>query len=157
MAYRDKEKKRAAKLRYRLRHPEKMNANTKRYQKAHPQRVKDCKARQRRAHPEKHAAEQSRRRARKRGNGVGDPVLIAAFYKRVVTVRTIRCYWCRRSVPKGQREIDHIVPLAKGGPHTEWNLCCACQSCNARKSAKDPFVFSSQGELAFTEGQIPCL
>jgi 5-methylcytosine-specific restriction endonuclease McrA len=33
-------------------------------------------------------------------------------------------------------EIDHIVPLARGGTHTPENLAPACRSCNRSKGAK---------------------
>ncbi len=33
-------------------------------------------------------------------------------------------------------ELDHIVPLAKGGTHTWDNVQCACRQCNGQKGAK---------------------
>ena len=38
-------------------------------------------------------------------------------------------------------ELDHIVPVAKGGQHTVWNLQLLCKSCNSSKNAKDPSTF----------------
>lgn len=32
-------------------------------------------------------------------------------------------------------ELDHIIPLARGGVHARWNVQCACQECNKRKWA----------------------
>jgi len=32
--------------------------------------------------------------------------------------------------------LDHIIPLAKGGPHSEDNLIVACRSCNSSKGIK---------------------
>lgn len=32
-------------------------------------------------------------------------------------------------------ELDHIIPLAKGGDHTKSNVQCACASCNRKKGA----------------------
>lgn len=51
------------------------------------------------------------------------------------------CYICRRKTPRGLRgttlptapELDHIVPLAKGGTHTPDNVACCCRACNAAK------------------------
>jgi len=31
-------------------------------------------------------------------------------------------------------EIDHIIPMSKGGPHIESNLVCSCRECNNLKS-----------------------
>jgi 5-methylcytosine-specific restriction endonuclease McrA len=55
-----------------------------------------------------------------------------------------RCHICgkltKRSL-RGQKvplapELDHIMPLSKGGEHSLSNTACACFSCNARKGAK---------------------
>ena len=53
-----------------------------------------------------------------------------------------RCHMCGRSTPQRLRgtfkpnapELDHIVPLAKGGKHTRANTACACRSCNGNKA-----------------------
>jgi 5-methylcytosine-specific restriction endonuclease McrA len=53
-----------------------------------------------------------------------------------------RCQICGVSTPPSRRgtrhhnapEIDHIVPLSKGGKHLRTNVQCACHSCNAYKS-----------------------
>lgn len=52
------------------------------------------------------------------------------------------CQLCGRKTPKSKRgaydddapELDHIVPLSKGGEHSRRNTQCACRSCNAAKS-----------------------
>lgn len=31
-------------------------------------------------------------------------------------------------------ELDHVIPLSKGGTHTWGNVRCACRSCNGKKS-----------------------
>jgi len=55
-----------------------------------------------------------------------------------------RCKLCGRATPKSKRgtyeddapELDHIVPLARGGAHTYLNTQCACRRCNGLKSDK---------------------
>lgn len=37
--------------------------------------------------------------------------------------------------------IDHLIPIARGGYHCLANLRPACQDCNLRKGAVDPFVW----------------
>lgn len=54
-----------------------------------------------------------------------------------------RCYWCEEEL-NGSYEIDHIIPLSKGGPHHLGNVCCACFSCNRSKHAKMPYEFSDR-------------
>lgn len=53
-----------------------------------------------------------------------------------------RCYICGIKTPKKLRgtyednapEVDHIIPLSKGGLHVESNLRCSCRKCNGLKS-----------------------
>lgn len=55
-----------------------------------------------------------------------------------------RCQICLQPTPRKLRgtykhnapELDHIVPIAKGGAHVWSNLQCACRSCNSAKSDK---------------------
>jgi 5-methylcytosine-specific restriction endonuclease McrA len=54
-----------------------------------------------------------------------------------------RCQLCKRKTPKSKRgsydddapELDHIIPLSKGGEHSYRNTQCACRRCNGVKSA----------------------
>ena len=53
-----------------------------------------------------------------------------------------KCQLCGVKTPKAKRgsydddapELDHIVPLSKGGAHTYANTQCACRRCNGEKS-----------------------
>lgn len=53
-----------------------------------------------------------------------------------------RCRICERATPKEKRgsydddapELDHIIPLSKGGEHSYRNTQCTCRKCNAIKS-----------------------
>jgi len=55
-----------------------------------------------------------------------------------------RCVLCGIKTPMLLRgtyedaapELDHIIPLSLGGPHTYINTQCACRRCNIRKSNK---------------------
>lgn len=54
------------------------------------------------------------------------------------------CKLCGIQTPRGKRgsfgddapELDHIVPLSKGGAHTRENTQCLCRKCNQIKSDK---------------------
>lgn len=54
------------------------------------------------------------------------------------------CHLCGRSTPARLRgrnqpsspEVDHILPITKGGGHTWDNVACACRECNGNKSDK---------------------
>ena len=55
------------------------------------------------------------------------------------------CQICGRKTPKSLRgthkhnapEIDHRIPMSKGGPHTYSNTQCACRKCNMNKGNKN--------------------
>jgi 5-methylcytosine-specific restriction endonuclease McrA len=52
-----------------------------------------------------------------------------------------RCHLCLKPTRKDKRgtnhdrapELDHIIPLAKGGAHTYANTACSCRKCNRWK------------------------
>ena len=78
------------------------------------------------------------RRARKRANGYVrfDPL-------RVLDRDGWTCQICGTPTPRRLRgtfeddapELDHVVPLSQGGPHTPENTQCACRRCNLDKAA----------------------
>lgn len=55
-----------------------------------------------------------------------------------------KCKLCGVNTPRHKRgsidqdapELDHIIPLSKGGAHTKENTQCACRSCNCAKSGR---------------------
>lgn len=54
-----------------------------------------------------------------------------------------RCYWCDEPLPD-YYEVDHIIPVSKGGSDAPGNICCACFTCNRRKHNKMPYEFSDR-------------
>lgn len=67
-----------------------------------------------------------------------------------------RCHICGRDTPKVLRgsfadnapELDHIVPISKGGEHSRLNTACACRRCNIVKSNRpldDLIITSAKG------------
>lgn len=62
-------------------------------------------------------------------------------------LRAHRCYWCWTEFDLISRpEIEHIVPLNRGGKHSPDNLVAACRRCNSSKS--DRLYWEWDGELA---------
>lgn len=49
-----------------------------------------------------------------------------------------RCAYCARSRTLEQ---EHMIPLVRGGDHTEENIVPACRSCNAHKMKATPLEF----------------
>jgi 5-methylcytosine-specific restriction endonuclease McrA len=80
------------------------------------------------------------RRARKRGAVVYESVLPIKVFER----SGWRCQICGVKTPAKHRgthrhdapELDHVVPLSKGGAHTYANAQCVCRACNGWKSDK---------------------
>ena len=44
------------------------------------------------------------------------------------------CQYCGRSAPDVVLEVDHIVPVSKGGDNSMLNLITSCRDCNRGKS-----------------------
>jgi 5-methylcytosine-specific restriction endonuclease McrA len=57
-----------------------------------------------------------------------------------------RCYLCGIETPQELRgttepnapEIDHVIPISRGGEHSEGNARCSCRKCNNQKKSKTP-------------------
>lgn len=77
-----------------------------------------------------------RRKAIKKGAPVGCIAEIRAWFKRWKSLKFVICYWCMRKFSPKKCQGDHIIPLAKSGPHTIENLCIACEDCNRHKHDK---------------------
>jgi 5-methylcytosine-specific restriction endonuclease McrA len=58
------------------------------------------------------------------------------------------CAYCRRTIPRRERTIDHKVPLARGGRHTARNLVMACRACNSSKGDRTAAEFGHPGIVA---------
>lgn len=86
----------------------------------------------RQANREKCAARERRRRERI----ANAPVVEKIDRLRVIRRDGSRCYLCGRLLARHEITLDHVVPLERGGPHTEGNLRVACRSCNASKGTK---------------------
>lgn len=46
------------------------------------------------------------------------------------------CQYCGRRAPYVELEVDHLIPVARGGTDAVENLITSCRECNSRKSAK---------------------
>ena len=62
-----------------------------------------------------------------------------------------RCAICHKDLNKLEKRkihLDHIMPLALGGSNEDYNIQLLCQTCNNKKSAKDPIAYmQSLGKL----------
>lgn len=58
-------------------------------------------------------------------------------YWRITQRDRMVCHICKTPVrSKSELEFDHVIPLAKGGPHVETNIAVSHRRCNRQKAAK---------------------
>lgn len=62
----------------------------------------------------------------------GPKCIDRAFLKLVYSAQ---CFYCGSQAEAA----DHFYPLVRGGLHCRENIVPACQSCNSRKSTRDPY------------------
>lgn len=89
-------------------------------------------------HRAEYNAHASARRALVLGATIGNIAEIKEIYRIAKDEKRIRCYLCGKLIPIGERHVDHIMPLSKGGQHRPSNLAVACKTCNLSKGAKLP-------------------
>ena len=120
----NKEKRRATSKKWAVENPEKHKANLKKHRNNNP----DYQLNYQRANRDKMADNASRRRAQKKGNGT---FTISKKFMR--NLYNSPCLFCGASE---EIEADHLIPIVKGGRHSEGNLQPLCKACNNEKRAK---------------------
>ena len=78
---------------------------------------------------------EARRRAHERNAPRND--FTFAQWQEIQEVWDHRCAYCTRRM-KGRLDMEHIIPLSKGGSHTASNIVPACRSCNSKKKDGPP-------------------
>ena len=68
-----------------------------------------------------------------------------------------RCVYCGVNLRAKATHIDHIIPLAQGGPHVMANWQLLCHRCNLRKGARNDqeFRYRFRVLLSPRQGDIP--
>ena len=119
-----------------------VHANTVRYHLDYRFRAEQNAraAEYRKAHAAKYRAAKAKRRAQLRDAIVNpdEKKQIEEIYRIAKEEPNVRCYICGKLIPFGERHVDHIIPLSRGGTHTIDNLAIACKRCNLVKHDKLP-------------------
>ena len=123
-------------------HKETETERKSRWQKANPEKAAEYARRWYRNHPAIAAAKDQRwydnnpegvREKARRRRAVRAAVLNIPFTTEALRARMAywgdRCWMCGREADT----VDHVIPLAGGGPHVLSNLRPACRSCNSKK------------------------
>ncbi len=95
------------------RNPDKVAAKYNRWRVSHPERVREIK---------------NRRRVRLQDNG--SYFITDSFLQRLYSSPCVACGSTKKVTQ------DHVVPIARGGVHSEGNLQPLCLSCNSSKKDK---------------------
>ena len=93
----------------------------------------------RKANPKKLVVKEARRRGRKAkadGQFTHDDIIL--IYQK----QNGKCFYCGE-VLNSKFDIDHKIPLSRGGSNWPENLCCACARCNRSKHTKTVEEFIS--------------
>lgn len=81
---------------------------------------------------------QQLRRSRMRNAGINDLTFEQVW--QMVEDQQYCCAYCDQPF-YGEFEIDHMIPISRGGAHTWSNVAVACMPCNRSKNAKTPLQF----------------
>ena len=91
--------------------------------------------------PGRRAEYQQMRRAREK-NSLG--LVSRGIRDKLFKLQQGMCICCRADLNTTKANLDHVIPLAKGGMHDDKNLQLLCQTCNNQKYSKDPIDFMQE-------------
>lgn len=120
---------------------EKVAAYKKKHVVEHREACNLSASRYRHANPEKRCAWEHSRRAQKRAS---EGTLSTGIHGRLMAQQRGKCPCCHADLRSTGTHMDHIMPLALGGPNTDDNIQLLCPPCNLSKSAKHPVAFMQQ-------------
>jgi len=112
---------------WKARHPEKAKKSKQKWQAENKEKIAGQKNAWRLLNIEKDRLYASNRRARKLNAGV-----FLLSDKDLKKLYNLPCVYCGNKC----EQIDHVIPLAKGGRHSIGNLTSSCRPCNQSKGSK---------------------
>jgi 5-methylcytosine-specific restriction endonuclease McrA len=120
------------KKQYRLKNKTTILIQDKKYRQANQERInaylREYSKQYRIEHPEVAKLSKQKRRANKLNNGI-----YRVTHKELKSLCAKACFYCGSF---NNIEIDHVIPLARGGSHSVGNLVAACVKCNRSKGSK---------------------
>lgn len=139
----NREPNRARRRAYRVANPEREAEYSRNYYIKNKEIMADRQRAYLAKNPEKARQRVSIRRARRlQAEGAYTIADTQAQYER----QKGRCYWCNVKVGNTY-DVDHIVPLSRGGTNWPENIVIACPSCNRSRGDKLPHEWPQGGRL----------
>lgn len=123
------EKERVRSAAWRADHPDRVRERAAAYRTANKDRLITYNAAWSAANPDKVIARTQRHNARKRGATISD--FTSQQWEELKEEYGSKCAYC--GCTPDVLTMDHVVPLSRGGDHTESNIVPACKSCNSSK------------------------
>lgn len=111
--------------------PEYVRSYMRRWVAAHREELNEKSRAWTKANRSKKAAATHRYRARLKGASIG-----AVDFEQIKARDGMVCHICRELVTEATLGFDHVMPLSRGGAHTEENIAVCHRRCNSRKSNK---------------------
>ena len=151
------ERRKLSLQKYAEKHPDRLKESQKKYKMAHPEKrravvkkwddenreYKRLQAKNRyfsnvEWYRKQQAVNSHNRRARiKKVGGTLSPNI----FEKLFALQKGKCACCKADLKKVKPHIDHVYPIALGGPNTDDNVQLLCMHCNHQKSWRHPVDF----------------
>mgnify|MGYP003655762216 CR=1 FL=1 len=132
---------------YRADNKEQLSVSGKAYHSANRNGLLDQMKAYAAAHPNEYIARKHKARAKSFKVKIGDEKAILAWMNGWRAEAPVACHYCKAVAPGTKMEIDHVIPMSKGGDHDLPNLVVCCKSCNCAKGDKLLEVWQAQINL----------
>lgn len=122
------DKVRESEKRWRESHPDKVKENYEKYYEANPKKVNERNKKCRKENLSKFVIYAQIRRARKQ---LLPSTFTAEQWEETKIHFNQKCCYCGRELPL---QMEHFIPVAKGGGYVKSNIICSCSRCNQSKN-----------------------
>ena len=88
---------------------------------------------------------QRRKYLMKGGGELSIKTIQQVYEDNIKTYGTLTCYLCLNPIEFGKDNLEHKIPLSRGGTNSRDNLDIACQRCNFKKNNKTEIEYRNIG------------